>query len=59
MEDKVIKPRCPQCGKVVAEWLKGRAGHTCPRCKLKFTLDTLAPFKDLTEILQCANTISN
>ena len=37
---KIIKPKCPQCGKVQQEWLDGEAGFTCPRCKLKFTLNT-------------------
>ena len=60
MEDKVIKPRCPKCGRVVAEWLEGSAGYTCPRCKLGFTLNTLISHqRDLTGTLKYANTISN
>lgn len=58
MEAQVIKPRCPQCRKVVAEWLKGEAGYRCPRCHLYFTLDTDKE-KGLTNILKYANTANS
>lgn len=32
--------RCPKCQKKVAEKLDGKAGFKCPRCGMKFTLDT-------------------
>ena len=54
--DKIIKPRCPSCGRVVAEWLRGEAGYTCPRCHVKFAIDTING-RDLTEVLKRATTI--
>jgi len=34
---KIVKPKCPGCGKVVAEWVK-EAGFTCPRCGTSFVI---------------------
>lgn len=35
------KVRCPSCGKVVADSIKGEASFTCPRCKIGFTVRIL------------------
>lgn len=37
LADKVLKPRCPKCGKVQADWVK-EAQFTCPRCHLTFII---------------------
>jgi len=40
MSQTIIRPRCPNCGKVVAEMILGKARFTCPRCKVKFEIST-------------------
>ena len=38
MADKIIKPRCPVCEKLVAEWvIEGE--FTCPRCHVGFVVN--------------------
>ena len=37
---KVIKPKCPQCGKVFLGSLEGKITHVCKGCGLVFELDT-------------------
>ncbi len=42
MNDAVIlRPRCPQCGRVQAEWIEGRAKFICPRCHVTFVIGDL------------------
>jgi len=41
---KLLRPKCPSCNKVIADWLDGEAGYTCPRCKLSFTLNTVRDY---------------
>ncbi len=45
---RTIKPRCPSCGKVVAEWVK-EAGFTCPRCGTSFVI--LEDKQSITELV--------
>lgn len=41
---KVIKPRCPSCGKVFLGALDGMAEHKCHGCGLEFTIDTKSEY---------------
>ena len=57
MEDKIInKPRCPHCGVLIAEWLKGEIGIKCPRCHTKAVVSNSA-MVGLTKVQNCANSI--
>ena len=56
MGNLIVRPRCPNCGRVVAEWLRGASGYTCPRCHLHFALNSTGE-GDLTNPAKCANTI--
>ena len=39
--NKVFKPRCPECGRVQADWVT-EAQFTCPRCHLIFTIGDIS-----------------
>ena len=37
MSERIIKPRCPRCGHVQADWIT-QAGFTCRTCHFKFEI---------------------
>lgn len=52
----VTRPRCPHCGKLVVEWLKGEMGYYCDRCKTSSIINSSAPV-GLTKFESSAKTI--
>ena len=54
MTDKTIRPRCPRCGKVQADWVN-EAQFTCRGCHLTFVIGATV-FKPLTNTASSAIT---
>lgn len=38
MTERIIRPRCPKCNRVQADWIEGTAQFTCPHCHTTFLL---------------------
>lgn len=53
IDNPIIKPRCPFCGKVIAEWVKGEAGFTCRKCHCRGTISSSAQICTLTSSPFC------
>ena len=56
MNNKIIKPRCPNCGRRQADWVV-EAKFTCPKCNAEFiigdgyvTLLTKTPKESISKI---------
>ena len=37
---RIIRPRCPGCGKVFLGAMEGKVWHTCKRCHQEFIIDS-------------------